>query len=172
MSWRYGFDWYQNHWYRFSGLPVINIGHISGRFKSLCAGPRLVSSVPGNISRCWGNVKGEKRQTFYKRTHKFILSIALSDTKQKFREHGKMVFYIALEFSDCHEPFVRKLNESGKITGRRKRTTGAQRWLGMATRSTLRAPMGERDPYCSNSARSGYTCHHRKAERCTTSQLS
>ena len=38
MSWRYGFDWYQNHWYRFSGLPVINIGHISGRFKSLCIG--------------------------------------------------------------------------------------------------------------------------------------
>ena len=38
MSWRYGFDWYQNHWYRFSGLPVINIGHISGRFKSLWDG--------------------------------------------------------------------------------------------------------------------------------------
>ena len=36
MSWRYGFDWCQNHWYSFSGLPVINIGHISDRFKSLC----------------------------------------------------------------------------------------------------------------------------------------
>ena len=45
MSWRYGFDWYQNHWYRFSGLPVINIGHISGRFKSLCtADPNRASS--------------------------------------------------------------------------------------------------------------------------------
>ena len=41
MSWRYGFDWYQNHWYRFSGLPVINIGHLSGRFKSLCSGLRI-----------------------------------------------------------------------------------------------------------------------------------
>ena len=44
MSWRYGFDWYQNPWYRFSGLPVFNIGHISGRFKSLCSVTRLDES--------------------------------------------------------------------------------------------------------------------------------
>ena len=29
-----------------------------------------------------------------------------------------MVFHTALEFSDCDEPFLRKLSESGKLIGR------------------------------------------------------
>ena len=29
-----------------------------------------------------------------------------------------MIFQIALKFSDCDEPFLRKLSESGKIIGR------------------------------------------------------
>ena len=56
---------------------------------------------------------------------------------------------MALEFSDCDEPFVRKLNESGQIG----RAVDSRRWPGMTTRSTFRAPAGERDPCCSYSAR-------------------
>ena len=36
MSWRYGVDWYWNHSCNFSGLCVINIGHILGHTKPLC----------------------------------------------------------------------------------------------------------------------------------------
>ena len=43
-----------------------------------------------------------------------------------------MVFHIALEFSDCDEPFLWKLSESGKIIGR-DANNSAQRWPGMAT---------------------------------------
>ena len=78
---------------------------------------------------------------------------------------------MSLEFSDCDDPFLRKLSESGKIIARdsdNRRAALAE----MATRSTLHAPVGERDPYCSNSARSGYMRRHRKTERCTTSQRS
>ena len=50
-----------------------------------------------------------------------------------------MVFHIAVEFSDCDEPFVRKSSESGQIG----RAVDSQRWPGMATRSTFRAPAGE-----------------------------
>ena len=96
---------------------------------------------------------------------KSIFCIALIDTKQEFREHEKMVFHIALEFPDCDEPFVWKLSESGRDAENRAQP-------GMVTRSTLRESVGERDPYCSNSARSGYMRRHRKTERCTTSQLS
>ena len=62
-----------------------------------------------------------------------------------------MVFHIALEFSDCDEPFVRKLSESGQIG----RAVDSRRWPGMTTRSTFCAPAGERDPCCSYSARTG-----------------
>ena len=62
-----------------------------------------------------------------------------------------MVFHIALEFSDCDEPFVRKLSESGLL----ERAVDSRRWPGMTTRSTFRAPAGERDPCCSYSARTG-----------------
>ena len=78
---------------------------------------------------------------------------------------------MSLEFSDCDESFVKKLSERGKIIGWDAENQ-AQRWPGMAIRSTLRAPVGERDPYCSNSVCSGYMRRHRKTERCTTSQLS
>ena len=61
-----------------------------------------------------------------------------------------MAFHIASEFSDYDEPFVRKSSESGQIG----RAVDSRRWPGMATRSTLRAPVGERDPCCSHSARS------------------
>ena len=61
-----------------------------------------------------------------------------------------MVFYIALEFSDYDEPFVRKSSESGQIG----RAVDSRRWPGMATRLTLRAPVEERDPCCGHSARS------------------
>ena len=53
-----------------------------------------------------------------------------------------MVFHIALEFSDCDEPFVRRSSESGKIG----RPVDSRRWPGMAARSTLRAPVRERRP--------------------------
>ena len=56
-----------------------------------------------------------------------------------------MVFHIALEFSDCDEPFVRKLSESSQIG----RAVDSRRWPGMTTRSTFRATAGERDPCCS-----------------------
>ena len=69
----------------------------------------------------------------------------------RVRGHGKVVFHIALEFSDCDEPFVRKLSESGQIG----RAVDSRRWPGMTTRSTFRAPAGERDPCCSYSARTG-----------------
>ena len=95
----------------------------------------------------------ERRKTtifFYKCTQKCIISIPLRDSKPEFREHGKVVFHIALEFSDCDEPFVRKLSESGQIG----RAVDSRRWPGMTTRSTLRTPTGERDPCCSYSARS------------------
>ena len=69
----------------------------------------------------------------------------------EFKGNEKVVFYIALEFSDCDEPFVRKLSENGQ----RGRAVDSRRWPGMTTRSTFRAPAGERDPCCSYSARSG-----------------
>ena len=39
-----------------------------------------------------------------------------------------MVFHIALEFSDCDEPFARKSSESGQIG----RAVDSRRWIGMA----------------------------------------
>ena len=57
---------------------------------------------------------------------------------------------MGLELSDCDEPFVRRSSESGKID----RPVDSRRWPGMAIRLTLRAPVGERDPCCSHSARS------------------
>ena len=44
-----------------------------------------------------------------------------------------MVFHIALEFSDCDEPFVRKPRESGQIG----LAVDSRRWPGMTTRSRL-----------------------------------
>ena len=76
---------------------------------------------------------------------KCMISIPPRDTKPEFRGHGKVVFHIALEFSDCDEPFVRKLSESGQIG----RAVDSRRWPGMTTMSTFRAPAGERDPCCS-----------------------
>ena len=58
MSWRYGFDWYQNHWNRFSGLPVINIGHISGRFKSLCGGASPAAALKVRCVPASGATRG------------------------------------------------------------------------------------------------------------------
>ena len=85
-------------------------------------------------------MKGEKQPSFYKCTQKSIISIPPRDTKPEFRGHGKVVFHVALEFSDCDEPFVRKSSESGQIG----RAVDSRRWLGMATRSTFRAlPWGE-----------------------------
>ena len=53
-----------------------------------------------------------------------------------------MVFHIALEFSDCDEPFVRKSSESGQIG----RAVDSRRWPEMATRSTFRTPAGGEGP--------------------------
>ena len=146
---------------------------LRGRPHRLTAGrgaavPAPARTVSGSVSYCRGPVRGEKQQTFYEYTQKCIISIPPRDTKPEFRGHGKVVFHIALEFSDCDEPFVRKLSESGQIG----RAVDSRRWPGMTTRSTFRAPAGERDPYCSYSARSAYMRHHRKIKRCTTSQPS
>ena len=75
----------------------------------------------------------ERRKTsnFYKCTQKCIISIPPRDTKPEFRGHGKVVFHIALEFSDRDEPFVRKLSESGQIG----RAVDSRRWPGMTTRA-------------------------------------
>ena len=108
------------------------------------------STVSGIVSHCRGHVRGKKQQSFYKCTQKCIISFPPRDTKPEFRGHVKVVFHIALEFSDNDEPFVRKSSESGQIG----RAVDSRRWPGMATRSTLRAPVGERDPCCSHSARS------------------
>ena len=131
-------------------------GPIVGRPHRLTAGrgatvPAPARTVSGSVSYCRGPVRGEKQQTFYKCTQKCIISIPPRDTKPEFRGHGKAVFHIALEFSDCDEPFVRKLSESGQIG----RAVDSRRWPGMTTRSTFRAPAGERDPCCSYSARTG-----------------
>ena len=130
------------------------------RAKSGCGpivrGPRRRGATPartvsGNVSYYRGPVRGEEQQTFYKCTQKCIISIPLRDTKLEFRGHGKVVFHIALEFSDCDERFVRKSSENGQIG----RAVDSRRWPGMTTRSTLRTPVGERDPCCSHSARLG-----------------
>ena len=88
--------------------------------------PAPASTVSGSVSYCRGPVRGEKQQTFYKCTQKCIISIPPRDTKPEFRGHGKVVFHIALEFSDCDEPFVRKLSESGQID----RAVDSRRWPG------------------------------------------
>ena len=124
---------------------------LRGRPHRLTAVPAPARTVSGIVSYCRGPVRGEKQQTFYKCTQKCIISIPPRDTKPEFRGHGKVVFHIALEFFDCDEPFVRKLSESGQIG----RAVDSRRWPGMTTRSTFRAPAGERDPCCSYSARSG-----------------
>ena len=134
---------------------------IAGRGAAVPAPARTVS---GNVSYCRGPVRGEKQPSFYKCTQKCIISIPPRDTKPEFRGHGKVVFHIALEFSDCDEPLVRKSSENGQIG----RAVDSRRWSGMTIRSTLRTPVGERDPCCSHSARSGYTRRHRQTERCTT----
>ena len=56
----------------------------AGRGTAALAPPCTVSV---NISDCRGNVRGEKRQIFYKCTQKCILSAAPRGTKQEFREH-------------------------------------------------------------------------------------
>ena len=132
---------------------------LRGRPHRLTAGrgaavPAPARTVSGNVSYCRGPVRGEKKQqTFYKCTQKCIISIPPRDTKPELRGHGKVVFHIALEFSDCCEPFVRKSSENGQI--RRAVGVDSRRWPGMTTRSTLRTPVGERDPCCSFSARTG-----------------
>ena len=123
----------------------------AGRGGRGAAVPAPARTVSGSVSYCRDPVRGEKQQTFYKCTQKCIISIPPRDTKPEFRGHGKVVFHIALEFSDCDEPFVRKFSESGQIGW----TVDSQRWPGMTTRSTFRAPAGERDPCCSYSARTG-----------------
>ena len=137
-----------------SGRP--SSPRLRGRPHRLTAGrgaavPPPARTVSGSVSYCRGPVRGKKQQTFYKCTQKCIISIPPRDTKPEFRGHGKVVFHIALEFFDCDEPFVRKLNESGQIG----RAVDSRRWPGMTTRSTFRAPVGERDPCCSYSARTG-----------------
>ena len=129
---------------------------LRGRPHRLTAGrgaavPAPTRTVSGSVSYCRGSVRGEKQQTFYKCTQICIISIPLRDTKPEFRGHGKVVFHIALEFSDCDELFVRKLSENGQIG----RAVDSRRWPGMATRLTFRAPAAERDPCCSYSARTG-----------------
>ena len=57
----------------------------------------------------------KKQQSFYKCTQKCIICFPPRETKPEFRGHGKVVFHIALEFSDYDEPFVRKSSESGQI---------------------------------------------------------
>ena len=114
------------------------------------AAPGPASTVSGNVSHCRGHVRSKKQQSFYKCMQKCIISFPPRDTKPEFRGHGKVVFHIALAFFDYDEPFVRKSSESGQIC----RAVDSRRWPGMATRSTLRAPVGERDPCCSHSARS------------------
>ena len=101
--------------------------------------PQLVLSLTAFPTAEWKrNVRGEKQQTFYKCTQKCIISIPPRDTKPEFRGHGKVVFHIVLEFSDCDEPFVRKLSESGQIG----RAVDSRRWPGITTRSTFRVPAG------------------------------
>ena len=86
--------------------------------------------------------------------------------------HGKVVFHMCRSnFPTAMSRFFGNLANAAKYLAG-MRTTGAQRWPGMATRSTLREPVGERDPCRTNSARSGSMRRHRKTERCTTSQLS
>ena len=78
---------------------------------------------------------------------------------------------MSLEFSDCDELFLRKFSESGKIIGRdADNRRAALAWDG--DKVDFACASGERDPYCSNSARLGCMRRHRKTERCTTSQLS
>ena len=118
---------------------------LRGRPHRLTAGrgaavPAPARTVSGSVSYCRGPVRGEKQQTFYKCTQKCIISFPPRDTKPEFRGHGMVVYHIALEFSDCDEPFVRKLSESGQIG----RAVDSRRWPGMTTRSTFRAPAGGR----------------------------
>ena len=84
---------------------------IVGRGAAVPAPARTVSD---NVSYCRGPVSGKKQQTFYKYTQKCIISIPPRDTKPEFRGHGKVVFHIALEFSDCDEPLVWKSSENAK----------------------------------------------------------
>ena len=65
-----------------------------------------------------------------------------------------MVLHIALEFSDCDEPCVRKSSESGQIG----RAVDSRRWPGMATRSTLRAPMQGRGTRAAVTQRARIKC--------------
>ena len=129
---------------------------LRGRPRRLTAGRGVAVSPPartvsGSVSYCRGPVRGKKQQTFYKCTQKFIISIPPRDTKPEFRGHGKVGFHIALKFSDCDEPFVRKLSESGQIG----RAVDSRRWPGMTTRVDFLCASGERDPCCSYSARTG-----------------
>ena len=79
------------------------------------AAPGPASTVSGNVSHCRGHVRGKKQQSFYKCTQKCIISFPPRDTKPEIRGHGKVVFHIAVEFTDYDEPFVRKSSESGQI---------------------------------------------------------
>ena len=130
---------------------------LRGRPHRLTAGrgtavPGPVSTVSGNVSHCRGHVRAERQKTaiFLQMHIKCIISFPPRDTKPELRGHEKEVFHIALEFSDYDEPFVRKSSESGQIG----RAVDSRRWSGMVTRSTSRAPLGERDSCCSHSARS------------------
>ena len=79
------------------------------------AAPGPASTVSGNVSHGRGHVRGKKQQSFYKCTQKCNISFPPRDTKPEFRGHGKVVFHIALEFSDYDDPFLRKSSESGQI---------------------------------------------------------
>ena len=61
----------------------------------------------------------------------------MGDTKPE----SNVVFHIALEVSDCDEPFVRQSSENGEIG----RAVDSRRWPGVVTQSTLRLPVGERE---------------------------
>ena len=89
--------------------------------------PAPARTVSGIVSHYRGHVRGKKQQTFYKCTQKIIISIPPRDTKPEFRGHGKVIFHIALEFSDCDEPFVPKSSENGQIG----RAVDSRRWPGM-----------------------------------------
>ena len=131
---------------------------LRGRPHRLTAGrgtavPGPASTVSRNVSHCRGHVRGKKQQSFYKCTQNCIITFPPRDTKLEFRGHGKVVFHTALEFSYYDEPFIRKSSESSQIG----RAVDSRRWPRMATRSTLRAPVGERTAMCSQLIRAAVT---------------
>ena len=72
--------------------------------------------------------EAKKRQSIYKCTQKCVIYTAPKDTKPEFLEHGWVVFHIALEFSDCDEPFVLQIER--KRQNRPARGQPALAWDG------------------------------------------